>query len=350
MDKIDPKQPVLVTGGTGYLASWIIRYLLEQGTPVNTTVRNLSDKKKHAFLLDMAEELNGSLRLFEADLLREGSFKEAMKGCSVVFHTASPFYVTRIKNPVKELIQPAVQGTATVLNQASQTDTVRRIVLTSSVAAIYGDAIDSQKIADQTFDESYWNNTSSEEHQPYSFSKTLAERKAWEIAEKNSPWDLVVMNPSFILGPGLNKRTSGSSTTIMLQMAKGDMKFGAPDFWYGMVDLRDVAKAHIAGAYTPSASGRHILNAGHGNFLEIANLIREKFGHYPLPKKNMARGLFWLVGPVFGIKRKMISLNFGYRYYFKNDYSIKDLGIGYRPLKETLNEHFEQLNRDKMIK
>lgn len=350
MKKFDSNQPVLVTGGTGYLASWIVRYLMEQGTPVHVTVRNLKDKKKHAFLLDMAEELNASMKLFEADLLDEGSFAEAMKGCSIVFHTASPFLIGNIKNPDAELIRPAEQGTANVLNEASRSEQVQRVVLTSSVAAMYGDSIDLQNVPNQTMDESFWNTTSSTTHQPYSFSKMLAERKAWKMAEESKKWDLVVMNPSFIFGPSLNKRTTGASTSIILQIAKGDLKMGAPDFWYGMVDVRDVAKAHLAGAYNPEASGRHILRAGHGNFLDVANWLRENYRQYPLPKKLMPKALFWLVGPMFGLKRKMISRNYGYRYQLDNSYSLKDLGLSYRPLKETMNDHFEQLIRDEMIK
>lgn len=350
MKKLDTDQPVLVTGGTGYLATWIIKYLLEQGTPVHATVRNLKDKKKYTHLLNLAEEANASLKLFEADLLHEGSFAQAMKGCTVVFHTASPFFVTRIKNPVLDLIKPAVQGTTNVLNQASQTPEVKRIVLTSSVAAIMGDGRDALELPDQTFDETYWNTSSHEKHQPYSYSKTLAERKAWEIAGQQQQWDLVVINPSFILGPSLNNNPDATSSSIIKQLADGTLKMGAPDFWYGIVDVRDVARAHLLAAWRPGASGRHILASDHGNFLDIANIIRKKYPQYPLPKKLISRNLLWLMGPLFGISRKMIMRNYGYHYRLNNSYSREDLDLHYRPMEETILDHFDQMVSDKVIK
>jgi nucleoside-diphosphate-sugar epimerase len=142
MREIDQTKPVLVTGGTGYVASWIIKRLLEEGIIVNATVRDPSNIQKVERLKALAGASAGQLKLFKSDLLDNGSFDEPMQDCELVIHTASPFFITGIKNPEEELIRPAKEGTRNVLESAKRNPTVKRVVLTSSVAAIYGDNVD----------------------------------------------------------------------------------------------------------------------------------------------------------------------------------------------------------------
>ncbi len=158
---IDKSTPVLVTGGNGYIASWLTKYLLEQGINVRATVRDPSNEKKVGHLKKIAENTRGRLTLFQADLLKEGSFNDAMRGCELVFHTASPFVIRGIKDPQKELVDPAVKGTRNVLEAANRIESVKRVVLTSSVVAIYGDAVDMQQTKNGIFTEEHWNTTSS---------------------------------------------------------------------------------------------------------------------------------------------------------------------------------------------
>ena len=210
MEIIDRTKPILVTGGTGYLASWIVKQLLDEGHDVRTTVRNLAQKEKFAHLTALAVKSKGTLQFFEADLLKKGSFLEAMKDCELVIHTASPFIISGVKNAQKELIEPALEGTRNVLNSVNSTESVRRVVLTSSVAAVYGDAADQSSTENDIFTEEHWNFSSSVDHQPYSYSKTLAEKLAWELAGKQNRWDLLTINPGFIMGPSLSKRTDST--------------------------------------------------------------------------------------------------------------------------------------------
>ena len=142
MREIEKAKPVLVTGGSGYLASWIIKMLLEEGINVNATVRDPSSITKVEHLRGLTETSTGQLKLFKSDLMDNGSFDEPMQDCELVIHTASPFFVTGIKNPEDELIRPAKDGTRNVLESAKRNSTVKRIVLTSSVAAIHGDNAD----------------------------------------------------------------------------------------------------------------------------------------------------------------------------------------------------------------
>jgi len=350
MKTIDHTKPVLVTGGTGYLASWIIKQLLDEGREVRTTVRNLSQKDKFAHLTAISVKSKGILQFFEADLLKPGSFSEAMKGCELVIHAASPFKISGVKNAQKELVEPALEGTRNVLESVNKTESVKRVVLTSSVVAIYGDAVDLAKTQNGIFTEEQWNFSSSVDHQPYSYSKTLAEKLAWEMAGEQNRWDLLVINPGFIMGPSLSKRTDSTSIDMMIQMATGKFKTGAPSGDLGFVDVRDVAQAHILAGFSSTASGRHICVGDHKTFLELANAIRANYPNYPLPTKFVPKWLFWLIAPLVGFSRKYVKLNIGIDLKFDNSYIRKDLALEFTPFEKTITDHFQQLLADGIVK
>ena len=164
MTTIDRAKPVLVTGATGYVAGWLVKMLLDEGLTVHAAVRDPDNTTKVQHLLDLATKAPGEIRFFKSDLLVEGSYAEAMHGCELVYHTASPF-TSKIDDPQKDLIKPAVDGTRNVLQQANRTESVKRIVLTSSCAAIYGDNIDLKSTPDGVFTESVWNTSSTPTHQ-----------------------------------------------------------------------------------------------------------------------------------------------------------------------------------------
>ena len=350
MKTIDQSKPILVTGGTGYLASWIIKQLLDEGKEVRTTVRNLSQKDKSAHLTGLAVKSKGTLTFFEADLLKKGSFTEAMAGCELVIHTASPFKISGLKNAQKELVEPALEGTRNVLESVNSTESVKRVVLTSSIVAIYGDAVDIQKTANGIFTEEDWNFSSSVDHQPYPYSKTLAEKLAWEMAGKQNRWDLLTINPGFIMGPSLSKRTDSTSIDIMIQLATGKFKTGVPSGEMGFIDVRDVAKAHILAGFSPTASGRHICVSHQKTFLDMANVIKASYPKYPLPTGFVPKWLFWLIAPLVGFTRKYVKLNVGIDLKFDNSYIRKDLGIEFIPFEKTITDHFEQILNDDIVK
>jgi nucleoside-diphosphate-sugar epimerase len=350
MKTIDQTKPVLVTGGTGYMASWIIKQLLDEGREVRTTVRNLAQKDKYAHLTKIAVTSKGILQFFEADLLHPGSFLEAMKGCELVIHTASPFKISGIKNAQKELIEPALDGTRNVLDSVNKTGSVKRVVLTSSIVAIFGDSVDIAKTENGIFTEKDWNVTSSPKHQPYSCSKTLAEHLAWEMAGMQDQWDLLVINPGLIMGPSLSTRTDSTSIDIMIQLTSGKFKTGVPAGKMGFVDVRDVAKAHIKAGFIPSASGRHICVSDHKDFLDVANIIRIAHPQYPLPKSYIPKFLFWLIAPFAGFTRKYVKLNVGIDIKFDNSFIRKDLAMEFIPFEKTVLDHCTQLQKDKIIK
>ncbi len=346
MVKIDKTKPVLVTGATGFVAGWLVKKLLDEGFTVHASVRDPKNKRKIAFLDELAAKAPGNIRYFKSDLLEEGSFAGAMNGCELVFHTASPFIIS-VDNPQKELIEPALQGTRNVLEQANKSESVKRVVLTSSCAAIYGDNIDIKKAPNGVYTEEVWNTSSSLENGPYSYSKTLAEKEAWKINEQQSRWDLVVVNPSLVLGPALNSdAVTSESYRIVKQFGDGSLKQGVPKLGFGMVDVRDVAEVHFKAGFTPEAKGRYITSGHNTWFLEMAKTLLPKYGDkYPIPKKEMPKWLIWLTGPMINkaVSRKFVSRNVGYPFVADNSKGKKELGITYRPLEETMNDTFQEL-------
>ena len=353
MTQIDKTKPVLVTGANGYVASWLVKRLLEEGINVHAAVRDPNDEKKIGHLKKLAANSKGSLQFFKADLLTPGAYKEAMQDCKLVFHSASPFTLD-VKDPQKQLIDPAVQGTENILNTAKEVTSVKRIVVTSSCAAIYTDAIDSVNAPGGELTEADWNKSSSLDYQPYAYSKTLAEKKAWEIAKSQDQWDLVTINPSLVLGPALNAlQTTSESMNILKMLGDGKMKMGAPRLGMGIVDVRDVADAHFAAGYTTQAHGRYITSAHNTDTLELAKVLLPKYGdHFPLPQKALPKWLLMIIGPLASplFTRKYIRNNVNVPFKANNSKIKKDLGITFRPLKETMEDSFQVLIDDGILK
>lgn len=341
---IDKTKPVLVTGATGYVAGWIVKRLLEEGVTVHAAVRDPGDRNKIRHLDELAATLPGKLVYFKADLLDQGSFAAAMDGCSIVFHTASPFTLA-IRDPQKELVDPALLGTRNVLETANRTLSVKRVVLTSSCAAIYGDNVDMGDAPGGIFTEEVWNSSSSLEHTPYSYSKTVAEREAWEIAKRQSVWDLVVINPSLVIGPGVNPRGTSESFNIIRQMGDGRMKTGVPDLGLGTVDVRDLAEAHLRAAYLPNAQGRNIISGHNTSLLGMAKALLPKFDAYPVPRRTLPKWLVWLIAPMVdkSTTRKFVSRNVGFAWSADSSKSTRDLGMVYRPLEASIGDMFQQM-------
>lgn len=334
---------ILVTGGTGYIGSWVVKGLLEKGHTVRLAVRDASKKEKYQFLNDIANTTDGTLEIWEANLLTEGSFDKAVEGCNQIAHLASPF-ILNVKDPQRDLVDPAVKGTANVLEAANKSSTVKKIVLTSSVVAIFGDNIDMKHQSLDILTEKQFNTTSSLTHQPYAFSKISAEKKAWEIYKGQSQWELSVMNPAFVMGPSLAKNSKSESLKIMNDLLSGKFKSGTPDLDFCYVDVRDVAKAHIYGLENKT-EGRHILSERIATFLDLANIIRNEFGDkYKLPTKNVPNWLLKIIGPSVGLTRKFVRNNVGHSIKLDNSKSKDKLNMQYIPLEKTIKDMVVQMN------
>ncbi|XP_028758805.1 tetraketide alpha-pyrone reductase 1-like [Neltuma alba] len=262
---------VCVTGASGYIASWIVKLLLLRGYTVNGTVRDLDDSRKvdHLLKLDGAKE---RLHLFKANLLEEGSFDTAVEGCEGVFHTASPV-VSNVKDPQIELIDPAVKGTLNILKSCAKSPSVKRVVLTSSMAAVVcnGKPRDPEVVVD----EAWFSNPSfcRESEQWYALSKTLAEDAAWKFVKENNI-DMVAINPSFVIGPLLRPSLNESSAAI-LKLINGAQTL--PKITGGWINVKDVANAHIQALEIPTANGRYCLVESVADYSEVSKILQELY-------------------------------------------------------------------------
>eukprot|EP01080_Neovahlkampfia_damariscottae_P005335 gene5335-9144_t len=278
-----------VTGASGYIASNLIKKLLEKGYNVHGTVRSLKNQKKVDHLLSTVtdQKQKGKLQLFEADLLEEGSFKKCFKDADGIFHLASPFQY-KIQDAKKDLIDPAVKGTNNVLKEALKNEKIKRIILTSSIVAIRG-----EKKPGHIYSEKDWNESANIEKTPYPLSKVKAELQAWEMINSfktqfpERKLELVVINPGFVLGPTLSNRDDSTSVNYVKYLMNGKLKViknSAGNF--SPIDVRDVVKAHINAMENEKESGRYL--TCHQRDIspeEFASILRSKFPNYSVSKE-----------------------------------------------------------------
>jgi dihydroflavonol-4-reductase len=272
---------VLVSGATGFIAAHIIKQLLEAGHQVRGTVRN----PNNAASVDFLKALPGAerLELVAADLNTPGAFDAYTIDVDYVLHTASP-YVLDAKDAQADLVDPAVRGTLSMLEAAAKSPSVKRVVLTSSMAAVT-DEPDGRVLT-----EADWNDKSSLTRNPYYFSKAEAERAAWAFMEEHKPgFDLIVINPFMVIGPALSSAIN-TSNQIFVDMAKGAYPAIMAIEW-GFVDVRDVADAHIRAMTAPAAKGRYICAAGNLNMRDVAALLREAGIKGKIPTLDLSGGV-----------------------------------------------------------
>jgi dihydroflavonol-4-reductase len=196
------------------------------------------------------------------------------------------------------------------------------------------------------FTEEIWNTSSSLTHQPYSYSKTVAEQEAWAIHDRQNQWDLVVINPSFVIGPGINPKGTSESFRLIRQLGDGTLKAGMPRLGLGVVDVRDLADAHVRAAFTPQAKGRYIVSGHNSDYFELAQALQERYGDdYPIPRRSMPKWLVWLFGPLADktTTREVVARNVGLPWKGDNSKGVRELGLSYRPMEASMNDFFQQM-------
>jgi dihydroflavonol-4-reductase len=276
---------VLVTGASGFIAQHTIVALLAAGYRVRGTVRSLKRADEIRRVVGAQIPVGDRLTLVEAELTSDDGWREACRGCRFVLHMASPLPPRPPKHP-DELIVPARDGALRVL-RAAVAERVRRVVLTSSVAAVlYGHARDGSR----TYDERDWSQLSSAVG-AYEQSKTIAERAAWDFVEAlpaDQRIELVTVNPGLVLGPVLSADFS-TSGEVVRKLMKRELP-GCPDIGFAVVDVRDVASAHVAAMTAPDAAGQRFIAAvEHASMHEIATILATHFGPrgYKIPTRRL---------------------------------------------------------------
>lgn len=268
---------MLVTGGSGFVSIHCIAQALEQGYRVRTTVRS---KDKETKVINALAKLPVDATKVEfriADLLKDEGWPEALANVALVLHVASPFPATQPADE-NELIRPAVEGTLRVLRAAKAAGTVKRVVVTSSVAAVaYG-----TPFAGRPYTESDWSDVEGKGSSitAYAKSKTLAEEAAWKfIKEEGGSMELATVNPAGIFGPPLIIPTESTTCGIIKQMLTGAFPM-IPNISFGLVDVRDTAALLLLAATKPEAKGnRYLCVAGKSVSLpEMAGILKQGLG------------------------------------------------------------------------
>jgi dihydroflavonol-4-reductase len=315
---------VLVTGAAGYVGGHVIRELFEHGHTVRGTVRDLGAEDKIGYLKAL-----GDIELVAADLTVDAGWDEAVAGCDVVLHTASPFFLS---DDESKLVEPAVEGTLRVL-KAAHREGVKRVVLTSSAAAIVNTPA-------ERYTEDQWSDVDT--CSPYPKSKTLAERAAWNFVE-DKEMELVSCNPCLVLGPLQSDRLSLSVKVV--ERLLGRMLPAVPHLGFSIVDVRDVAIAHRLAMELPEAAGqRYLLMSGHLWMKEMSALLKECFGHqgFRPPTMGLPYPILWLAAR-FDAGARSVLPDVGKHKILDATKARTELGWTPRPVKESVLETGQSL-------
>jgi dihydroflavonol-4-reductase len=328
---------VLVSGANGFIGAHVVAGALARGWEVTGTVRDPADSARTGFLRNLPGA--GRLNLVAADLTAPDPFG-AHADVDGILHVASP-YVISVRDPARDLVAPAVEGTLSMLRAARANPGVKRVVVTSSFAAVT-DAPPPRRLS-----EADWNGQSSLRRNPYYYSKTQAERAAWDYMETEKPgFSLVVLNPGLVIGPALGPGRN-TSTSIFSDLHKGVYPVIMAIGW-AAVDVRDVAEAHLRALERPGASGRNLLAAGPLTCRQAVDLMRAEGLTGRLPRLD-------LTGPVGTALLRLGALTQkpGVRDYLRtnlgrmpdadNGKSVRELGMDYRPVAESLRDTLRDL-------
>lgn len=328
---------VLLTGASGYIGKHIALELLNQGYEVRASVRSLARSQEVVDAvspyLTPSIDIAKRLTFVELDLEKDSGWESALKGVDVLMHTASPFPISSPENE-DELIRPAVEGTLRAL-RAAKTAGVKRVVLTSSVAAIYGHQLPSTSA---TFDETMWTDVQLPIGKvAYTKSKTLAEKAAWDFVKSSAgEIALTTINPVLVLGAPLDSNF-GSSISVVGRLLKGKDPM-LPDLRFGIVDVKDVARMHVQAIDTKSTFGERILASSQTiSFIEIAKILKRTY-----PKSKVKTGkaptlLIKFLSNFDGDIKAVLPL-LGHPMNISNIKAKSLLGVNFIPTEVTIKE------------
>jgi dihydroflavonol-4-reductase len=333
---------VLVSGGSGFLGGWCLVELLRRGYRVRTTVRDLGKEAEVRARVGSRVDAGDRLSFLAADLAGDDGWARAVDGCDYVLHVASPFPAAQPKDP-DELIVPAREGTLRVLRAALDAG-AERVVVTSSVAAVRGGV----RSAPAPLTEADWTDGDNTALQPYTRSKALAERAAWDlVTERGETGKLAVVNPGAILGPVLGAERS-TSLAMVERLLKGMP--GTPRIGFSVVDVRDVADLHVKAMTAAEAGGERFIAVARFQWMaDLAAVLRDRLG--PAAAKVPKRGVPGIVVRGIGIfdpSVRAVASQLGEKVELSSAKAESALGWSPRPVEETIVDCARSLTDEKV--
>ena len=332
---------VLLTGISGWIAKHTAIELLNAGYEVLGTIRNknLVDQTKQTISKYASTE---KLSFVELDLLKDDGWNEAAKGCSYIFHVASPFPM-KVSSNRENLLPVAVDGTLRVLN-AGLNAGVEQIIKTSSIVAMFRKP---NRTNPYTFGENDWSDENwIEGVSDYFLSKTKAEKAAWRLMEsKGLKNKLTTINPGGVFGDALDKK-GGTSIEYIRQFMKGKFP-GAPKFAVLISDVKDIAKAHVACIGNNKVGGRRlIVGKDVKRLVELSQLIAEAMPEYKkkLPTKELPNLIVKLISYIDSSAKTMIP-DLGMMMQTDTSYAEEILGFKFKPAKGCISENAKSVVR-----
>jgi nucleoside-diphosphate-sugar epimerase len=334
---------VLVTGGSGFLGGWCLVELLQRGYRVRTTVRDIAREPEIRTRLESEVAAGDRLAVLAADLRSDDGWEQAVHGCDYVLHVASPFPPVQPEDP-DDLIVPAREGTLRVLRAGLEAG-VSRIVVTSSVAAVRG-GVDRSSAP---LTEKDWTDPDNLELTPYTRSKTIAERAAWDFAkERGEVEKLAVVNPGAILGPLLSDDRS-YSLEIIERLLKGMP--GAPRIGFSIVDVRDVADLQVRAMTATEAGGERFIAVGQFKWLsEVAEVLRDRLGTAAakVPRRTVPNLVVRGMG-IFDPGVRAVASQLGQKVELSSQKAEAALGWSLRPVEETIVDCAQSLIGERVV-
>eukprot|EP01083_Nonionella_stella_P054793 144614_1 len=342
------EETVLVTGGSGFIAGHIIKQLLERGYNVRSTVRDLGNHQvKYKYLYDLQTEPN-KLQLFQADLTQDDNWDNIIRPCTYIISVASPIPrrdgTTQISD--QSMIDTAVSGIKRLLKfSLKYQQSIKRFVLTGSTAACEFRIAHHNKLVHSISTDEWSDVDGNDRINPYQISKTLSEQYLWQFMKDNdNPFEGVAIMPGWVIGPLLTTSKPGSVETVNMFL-NGEFPF-LPNCNFVYCDVREVALAHVNALTVENADGKRYLMGNHGLwFKDIALILHDEYGKmgYNIPLSVQYDFVWKVIGMFDSEVRDFVVAGLGIVKYYDCRQTMRDLGVQFRPLNESVIECAESL-------
>lgn len=340
---------VCVTGASGFLGSHVVSELLSRHFNVIAMVRN-PDGEGSRYLQRMVSvnqtEISGGFEVMQADFMQPGSYDEAFSRSDYLIHTAADIS-SSYEKPSDALLENTydnITGAINVIDSIKRSSRIKRIIYTSSMAAVLRSDVTSEHI----YNENDWNNDAKDDSDKYYFSKTQAERMFAE--QFDSPMhqqypELIRFNPSVLLGNFHVSSHQNTSIAIVRNLLKSGAS-ACPELYYSVVDVRDVARIYVDAITNEHAAGRYLVPGESVSILGMAEIIAEYFPEHKMPRRELkAAHVYAFAEHSRELTKEYLDKFLGVEYQFSDAKLLRDFKIDFTPIEKTIRDTVDAIER-----